>query len=158
MGVGDRVKVKADIGGGIDQFIGDLDRLGDKAEDISKRAIYEGANILADAVRKKIEGLSTAGRLTDYEKQGMLDGLGVAPMKKYGQEINTKIGMHGYNKHRTKKYPQGQPNAMIARSVEGGTSFRKPQPFIQPAVDQYKNKAQSAMSAEFDRQVGQIVK
>lgn len=157
MGVGDRVKVKAEVGGDIDQFIGDLDRLGNNVEEISKRAIYEGANVLADAIRRKIQGLSTSGRLTDYEKKGMLDGLGVAPMKKYGQVIDTKIGMHGYNTHKTKKYPKGQPNAMIARSVEKGTSFRKPQPFIQPAVEQYKNQAQSAMSAEFDRQVGRII-
>lgn len=163
----ENVKVRMEVGGGIDQFISDLNRLDANVEEMSKRSIYEGANVLANAIRKNIErlqvgehvkGEKSAIRLTDYEKKGMLDGLGVASMKQTGQIIDTKIGMHGYNKHKTKKYPQGQPNAMIARSVEKGTSFRKPQPFIQPAVEQYRNEAENAMSAEFDRQIGQIMK
>lgn len=151
------MNVKVEVGGGVDKFVSELDKLGDNVEEISKRAIYSGAKVLADAIRSNIQGLSTDKRLTDYEKEGMLVGLGVAPMKKNGQIIDTKIGMHGYNSHRTKKYPKGQPNAMIARSVEKGTSFRKPQPFIQPAVEQYKAEAENAMSAEFDRQVSKIV-
>ena len=155
-------RVKVNVGGGIDQFIGELDRVGMDVEEMSRRAIYEGANILADAIRKNLEALHVGEkgsniRLTEYEKKGMLEGLGVAKMQQRGQIIDTKIGMHGYNSHKTKKYPNGQPNAMIARSVEKGTSFRKPQPFIKPAVDSYKTKAESAMSAEFDRQISRRI-
>lgn len=151
------MNVKVDVGGGVDKFVSDLEKLGKDVEGISKRAVYAGADVIADAIRSNLQGLSTDGRLTDYEKEGMLEGLGIAPIKKNGQIIDTKIGMHGYNGHRTKKYPKGQPNALIARSVEKGTSFRKPQPFIKPAVERYKVEAENAMSAEFDRQVSKIV-
>lgn len=152
------MKVKAEIGGGVDRFISKLEEYEGDIEEISRRAIYDGADVLADEIRKAIEGLNTKdGRTADYEKEGLLEGLGIARMKKNGQRIDTKIGMHGYNHHPTKKYPRGQPNAMIARSIEKGTSFRKPQPFISNTVAKCRSEAESAMSAEFDRQTKKIM-
>lgn len=156
--MGDRVKVKAEVGGDINSFIGDLENYKDHIEEISRRAIYDGAKVLADQIRKSIEKLDTSGRTKDYEVDGLLDGLGVTPMKQNSQRIDAKIGMHGYNKHKTTKYPQGQPNAMIARSIESGTSFRRAQPFIAPTVSRYKDQAEHAMSEEFDRQTRKYMK
>ena len=152
------MKIRLDVGSGIDQYINDLERLKMSAEDVSKRAIYEGAGIVADEVRNSIRSLSTTdGRVKDYEKEGLLEGLGITPMRQNGQRIDAKIGMAGYNHHPTKKYPKGQPNALIARSIEKGTSFRKPQPFISKAVERCRTRAEAAMSAEFDRQTQKIM-
>lgn len=153
------MNVKCDIGGGLDTYIKDLEQYKDNIEEISRRAIYEGADVLADEIRKSIERLNTSdGRVTDYEKEGLLEGLGIARMRKNGTIIDAKIGMDGYNHHPTKKYPKGQPNAMIARSIEKGTSFRRPQPFISNTVERCRAQAENAMSAEFDRQTGHIMK
>lgn len=153
------MNVKCEIGGGIDEYINDLEKYQSNIEEISRRAIYEGADILADEIRASIKKLSTTdGRVKDYEKEGLLEGLGIARMRKTGTVIDAKIGMDGYNHHPTKKYPRGQPNAMIARSIEKGTSFRKPQPFISNTVERCRVQAEHAMSAEFDRQTGLIMK
>lgn len=153
------MKVRCDIGGGLDEYINDLERYQGDIEEISRRAIYEGADVLADEIRASIQKLNTTdGRVTNYEKEGLLEGLGIARMRKNGTVIDAKIGMDGYNHHPTKKYPNGQPNAMIARSIEKGTSFRKPQPFISNTVERCRTQAERAMSAEFDRQTGQIMK
>lgn len=153
------MNVKCEIGGGIDEYINDLEKYQGNIEEISRRAIYEGADILADEIRASIKKLSTTdGRVKDYEKEGLLEGLGIARMRQTGTVIDAKIGMDGYNHHPTKKYPRGQPNAMISRSIEKGTSFRKPQPFISNTVERCRAQAEHAMSAEFDRQTGLIMK
>jgi hypothetical protein len=59
---------------------------------------------------------------------------------------NVKVGFDGYNEHRTEKYPNGHPNSMIARSIEGGTSFLKPMPFVAPALKAKRKEAEEAMA------------
>lgn len=152
------MRVRVDVGAGIDTFISDLEKYEAYAEEFSKRAIWEGARIVTDDIRKSIQSLNTVdGRVKDYEKEGLLEGLGIATMKNSGDVIDTKIGMDGYNHHPTKKYPKGQPNAMIARSIEKGTSFRRPTPFISTAVERSSQAAVAAMSAEFDRLTAQVM-
>ena len=67
--------------------------------------------------------------------------------------INTKIGFDGYNATKTKKYPNGQPNALIARSIESGTSKHQKTPFVRPAISKAKAKAEAAMAASVDKDI-----
>ena len=50
----------------------------------------------------------------------------------------------------TRKYPHGQPNALIARAVISGTSFRKKNNFVGRAVKAVKAEAENQMRAAFD--------
>ena len=72
--------------------------------------------------------------------------------------VNVKIGFAGYNATRTDKYPQGQPNALIARAVNSGTTFRKKTRFVDKAVSASKKSAEAAMDAACNREIEKIMK
>ena len=95
-------------------------------------------------------------RLSDKEKQGLLDGFGVSPMQDDGGYINVKLGFDGYNGVKTKKYPKGQPNALIARVTESGSSYREKTPFIRPAVNASKKQAEQAGQMKIDEKIAAI--
>ncbi|MBQ6734847.1 MAG: hypothetical protein IJR00_08060 [Lachnospiraceae bacterium] len=100
--------------------------------------------------------------VTKIEKEGLLEGgpfvkndqgLGLAPIRKDKKFLNTKAGFAGYNKHITAKYDQGHPNAMVARAVESGTSFRRKCPFIAPTVRRFRHEAEDRMAKRFNQLV-----
>ena len=72
--------------------------------------------------------------------------------------VNVKLGCDGYNSTKTEKYPNGQPNVLIARSVNSGTTFRKKTKFVDKAVDSAKNAAEAAMDAACSREIEKIMK
>lgn len=139
-----------------------LDQLGADFDAIAKSAVYDAAAIVAKSIEAEIANLPRADEyergsaqnpidgITDSQRAGLIDGLGIARMEDDGQTINTKIGFDGYNATKTKKYPSGQPNAMIARSVESGTSFRRKNRFIKRAVDRARPAAEKAIADRFD--------
>ena len=94
---------------------------------------------------------------TKTEKKGMLEGLGLAPIRMDKDFINTKAGMDGYNDNRTAAWPKGKPNVMIARAIESGTSFRQKTPFIEPTYRKNKEKALELMAKEFDSLVTKYI-
>ena len=137
---------------------------------ICNMAVYDGAKIVADAVRTQIQGLQTVSdksnlyryrkkepaRLSESQKQGLLDGLGLAHFNVTDGFINTKIGFNGYNSIKTKKYTNGQPNAMIARMVEHGASTFVAQPFIRKAVNACMGTAIAAMDLRIDEEIAKM--
>ena len=56
---------------GLDDTVFVLNRLTDKSEGVIKRAIYDGAGILADAVRANIDTIKTGGP-SDWERRRRL--------------------------------------------------------------------------------------
>ena len=84
------------------------------------------------------------------QKTGILNALGVAPKRTDGDFVNVKIGVDGYNSIKTKKYKKGQPNAMIVRALESGTSFRTRSPFITKAVRKARRETEKAMADAYD--------
>lgn len=145
---------KFTIGHGLDDYI---KQLGEVAENTGKwtgQAIFAGAEIVADEIRKQIQALpvqegsakhGTRRNPSAVEIQGMLDGLGVAKKRVTNGFSNVKIGMDGYNSHVTDKYPQGHPNAMVARSILAGTTFMNRIPFVDQAVSAVRAAAEDKM-------------
>lgn len=157
---------KMTIGKGMDEYLAKLGNLEFAAPGLVGQAIYEGAKVVADQVRAEIEALPTAESKrvatprdpTQVEKDGLLDGLGVAKKKNDSGYINVKIGMDGYNTDKTKKYPQGKPNAMIARSIESGSTVMKRNAFISRAVNKTKKDAEAAMQKVIEEGIEKIMK
>lgn len=145
------------VGTGIDNYIKNLQDLEFSSEESAKRAVYEGAKIVTDAIRASIQGLPIGppreGKVTQAQKAGLLEGLGIAGFRKDGTFINVKVGMDGYNSEKSRKYPNGQPNALIARSLESGSSFAPKRPFIGPAVNRTKGAAEKAIAEKLEEEI-----
>ena len=102
-----------------------LSRLATDAEEIAKRAIYEGARIVADKVRSNLAGLPTdkfrflrgsdkLNGLTSQEKSDLLAGLGITPMAMDGGgNWNAKIGFDGYGSMPTKRTQRAFPISLL---------------------------------------------
>ena len=143
---------KMTVGKGLDEYLEKLGNLQEISPGLAGRAIYEGAKIVADQIRSNIEALPVQngpvkGRRDPYQDEidGMLAGLGIAKKRVEGGYVNVKIGMDGYNSRVTEKYPKGHPNAMIARSINIGTTFVNRNPFITKAVRSTKAAAEEKM-------------
>ena len=144
---------------GLDEYIAKLERIHAPREYIGE-AIYDGAGIVADAVKAQINGLPVHKQylppdgksrgITSQQKRGLQEGFGISKMQKDGDFYNVKLGFEGYNGQKTKKYPQGQPNSVIARSVCAGTSFRAANDFVGRGTRSAKAQAEQAMKNKFE--------
>nr|DAI76789.1 MAG TPA: hypothetical protein [Caudoviricetes sp.] len=154
---------------GIDNYIKRLNKLQQSTKDgVVGKTVYAGAAVVADSVRRAIQALpvgdgrAQGGGLVDTvtlpQKAGLLDGFGISRMKDDDGFVNVKLGFDGYNSTRTEKYPRGQPNALIARSVNSGTTFRKKTKFVDKAVNSAKKAAEAAMDAACSREIEKIMK
>ena len=137
--------------------------LGAKATEHIENAVKKGADPVADEIRARLNAVPVDD---SYHKPGQMRAgprsiqkgalqatLGVSPIRNDNGFINVKVGFDGYNHVRTDAWPSGQPNAMIARSIESGTSFMAANPFIGSAVRATKKAASDAMQKEIENLV-----
>lgn len=139
---------------GMDEYIKRINELGLCSTGMAKRALYEGVAVVGKSIRQAIIALpyDPIRGITHKQKDGLLDALGYSFMKNPKKGVwYVKIGFDGYNNVQTKKYPNGQPNAMIAAAINSGTSRRKKTNFIYKAVNKAKKESYAAMKARFDR-------
>ena len=90
-------------------------------------------------------------------KQGLLDGFGISKMEETDGYLHVKLGFDGYNSVKTDKYPQGQPNQLVARGVESGASWIEKTPFVRPAVRRTQKSAVKAMQNIIDEETEKIM-
>ena len=157
---------------GLKEYEKRLSTLGKEGKAIAEKAVYAGAAIIADAVRANINALPAvkdewgvvaynnnwSAPLTEPAKKGLQDGFGISPTGNEDGILNVKLGFDGYNDMKTKKYPKGQPNAIIARSLESGSSIAKKRPFVAPAVRKTKKAAEETMAKIIDEEIAKIMK
>ena len=159
---------------GLEVYERKLSRLEDMQEvrRIAGRAAYEGAKLIADEIRNNIHKLpahddkaglyayvlKNPAPLTRTAKQGLLDGLGIAPLTDDKGYLNVKIGFDGYNKLKTERFPKGQPNVLIARALESGSSVTEKHPFVRPAIQSKREDAQRKMAQVVDEEIEQRMK
>jgi hypothetical protein len=153
---------------GLEEYEAQLLKLRGLTEQMIGEAIYEGAAIVADEVKKGIESIPIDDRyaaggtmlhgITQEQKQGLLDGFGIASMQNENGYLHVKLGFNGYNSMRTKNFPNGQPNSMIARSVNSGSSFRQRIPFVDNAVNSAKSRAEEKMKQKLDEAIEKAIK
>ena len=78
-----------------------------KLEDVLGQAIYAGASVVADEIKDGIMALPLlsgygtketplSGGATKAQKEGLLDGFGIAPMQNSKGFVNVKLGFDGY--------------------------------------------------------------
>lgn len=146
---------------GLEEYEKQLLKLREVSTECIGKAIHDGAGIVADAVKQNISGLPIDERhvkngemlngISAKQKAGLISGFGIAPLKDENGYLNVKLGFAGYNDVKTRMYPNGQPNSVIARSVNSGTSFRQRIPFVDNAVNANKAACEQKMKDTFDK-------
>lgn len=147
-----------------------LGRLGDAAEGVIKKAVFPAAGIVADEIRKNIDNLPTDTMrllqdgeqftgLPQNQKIDLQRALGITGMRVDDNGfIGVRVGFGGYGTMKTRKYRKGVPNAMLARSVESGSSVRRKTPFVRPAINAKKKQAVEEMRKIIDSEIEKIMK
>lgn len=149
---------------GLSEYITALERLSRDISEIEGQAIYESAKVVADAVREGIDGLKTDGRKPyerkrrEEQKKGLQESFGISPLRDDNGFLNVKLGFNGYNSVETRKFPNGQPNAMVARVFNSGTSHNKKQPFFDKAIRATRQKALEKMKERLEQGIEQEMK
>lgn len=154
---------------GLDKYVAQLERLGKKTDTVISEAVYEMAKVVADEVKANLialpsvpdtEGLKAFASepqqkipITKAQKWGLVHSFGIASLRNEGGFIHVKIGFDGYNEVQTKTFPKGQPNALIARSIESGSSTREKTPFLRPALAAARKQAIEAARVKFDEAI-----
>ena len=133
---------------GLKEYEMELSRFGKDIERIAGAAIYQGAGIVADEIKKGIEGLPTK---TGVTKQGLIDGFGISGLQNDNGYRNVKLGFDGYNEN-------GVPNVLMARIFESGTSRMPKHPFIRPAINASKKRAEDEMARILDEEIEKVMK
>lgn len=152
---------------GVDELVAQYKKLDENTEKVIGKAIYNGAGVVARAVAASIESISTDNRFgtaenptigpSTIQKIGLQRALGITKMRNDNGFVNVKIGFDGYNSVKTKTWPQGQPNMMVARSVESGTSWMQKQPFMRKAEQSSRSQCEKVMSETVDREIQNII-
>lgn len=160
--------MKLTVGKGMEKYLEQLTTLYQAAPDQIGRAVYEGAKIVADAIKANINAIPTDEKrasegqkrsgISKIQKIGLEKGFGISKMRDSNGYLNVKIGFHGYNRLKTKKYPQGQPNAMIAATLEAGSSYTQKKPFVGPAVRKTRKPAEEKMADVIDSEISKVTK
>jgi len=155
---------------GVDDLIAEYSKLYDNTEEMIGKAIYQGAGVVFKSIQQAVDGINTddshefgtsdnpKSGPTSIQKQGLIHSLGIAKMRNDGGFRNVKIGFDGYNYVKTKTWPKGQPNAMVARSIESGTSWMSKQPFMRKAENSSKRRCEQVMADTIDKELTKIVK
>lgn len=151
--------------GGTDWLL-QLSRMRKGSREIIEKALRSGANIMADELRSATASLpvdehyAKSGEMISgikqAQKDGLLAGFGISPVDSDSGTYDVHVGWEGYNSIVTKRWPKGQPNAMIARSVNAGTYFMRATPFIDRTRSKCKRKSEQAMENTIAEEIGKI--
>lgn len=149
---------------GLDELMKAMEKVGKSAEKAASRGLYKGAGSVADSIRKEANSIKTEKfkyakdgkqRLpSPEEKAAVVGASGISKFRKNGLYINTSVGYQksGYaNIGGTQK-----PVALIANSINHGTSFMKKQPFFRKAKSQ--SKAIAIIEAEVEKEAEELLK
>lgn len=133
-----------------------LSKMDEKAPGVASKALYEGAGIMADEIKKSAATIRTASfkwassrkgqtRLPSPEEKEivMQADAGIAKFNKNGTEVDTSVGFRnaGYTQLKGKTVPIPK----IVNSINSGTSFMNKQPFVRKAASSGGKKAIAAM-------------
>ena len=153
---------------GIENLEKMLQRLGDKAPDVAAAALYDGADVIADAYTRAAGSIKAKKRQhnepdgqdpskarypTPAEKE-VLKKIGVSRFHKDADSVNTIVGpADGYVEINGRR----KAIRLIARSVNSGTSFMKKQPVFRQAVSRNRKAAKDKMVSTAEGLISDII-
>lgn len=145
---------------GLNEYVDMLDQISSvfAREYVIEAALQDGADVVADEQKKALEGLKVDNRpyvegkrdsILQIQKTGLIKSFGITPVQQKRNLIDVKTGFDGYN-------ALGQPNVMIARMLESGTSFMDKNPVISKATKRARNDCLNAMQDRITLEIDKI--
>lgn len=130
---------------GFDELYGKLNSFsaGSKTENICKAGLYDGADIMADAIKAAVP----------VDDGDLKASLFIQRFRNEDGTISTEIGFAGYDR-------DGVPNQMKANILESGTKRRElkdKKPFIRPTFNKVKAAANAAITKKIEESFVQIM-
>lgn len=151
---------------GLEDLSSQLNEMGEKAQGIAARGLYEGAGVMSEAINKAADGIKTAPfhyavfvtREPSPEEKAVIQaaGAGIAKFNKNGSEIDTSVGYanSGYAELNGKMVPIPK----IVNAVNSGTSFMKKQPFVRKSASKAKSEVLEKMRQYIEKEFEAIGK
>lgn len=139
------------VGSGIDDLIAKFGNLATESEEITKRCVYSGMKVVADAVVAGIGNIRPGNGITEADIASLRSGFGISRIRTQGSSIDAKTGFAGTN-------ARGKKNASIARAIESGTSYRSKQAFVSTAGRTAKGAAEAAMLKQLEEEINKRMK
>ena len=131
-----------------EDFLLKLSRLGDKTDEICKKALNAGGEVVLAKVKSNLSSVIGKDTKTDSRSTGELErSLGLSPVLiDDNGNANIKIGF---------KEPRsdGEINAKIASIIEYGKQGQQPKPFLKPARTSSKKACVKAMVETLEQEV-----
>jgi len=153
---------------------GDLDKRMEKLRIsvqnyVGKKALYGGADIFADTLRKEAEGIPEEvfrhldkeekfRSIAEKDKEHLIEALGISEFYNENGVTMTSVGFDGYQGIPTEKYPQGIPNALLARAINSGSSVRQRYPFLDRAAEKAAPLVEAKMKEITEKEIDKIMK
>lgn len=145
---------------GLDEWAARISKYENKSSAAIRAGMYDGAREMLAAVIIQVENLpAQPNRLlkngekfnvfTETNRKDLLDGLYVHHFVNNGSRIETWVSFDGYGSVPTKTYPQGVPNALIANSINSGSSVRVKNRFMTRAKKASEALALAAVEKGF---------
>lgn len=137
-----------------------LTALEEGAQGAAAAGLYDGAGIMADAIESAIDGIQNApfkytafgSRLPSPEEVAAIrGGVGIAKFDKNGSEVQTSIGFA--NAGYADVAGKSKPIALIANSINSGTSFLRKQPFFRKSVSKASKRAEEAIAKTIEQRL-----
>lgn len=151
---------------GIAEIEAMFDKLGAESQKVAAHALYEGAKVMADSVTSSAGGIrSEAFRYgtpehrrypTPEEAAAAQSATTISKFGNDGMSVSTTVGTSngGYANINGKSVPA----SLLARAINSGTSFMVKQPFFRKAVNSARQSATSAIVADAQRIMDEIVR
>lgn len=144
---------------GMAAFGGLLDKLSNESESLLKTGLYDANKEIYTEVERELSALPEGRHeLTPEQKQGLINTLYGSKMQNKDGEVYFIISVTGYNEKKTEKYPKGQPNIMILRSLERGTSYLHKHPVMRKSLNRSKKAAVAAMQNTISKEIAEMQK
>lgn len=142
-----------------------LSQMEQQASEVAAKALYIGAGIMADEIRKEAGNIKTgqgadresARYATEEEKQIVLEAAaGIAKFRKSDDSVDTSVGFR--NAGYAELHGRSVPIPKIVNAINSGTSFMHKQPFIRKAKNSGGKKATKAMQEAIEAEFEAVIK
>lgn len=131
-----------------EEFLRKLSTLGDRTDEVAKKALIAGGEIILDRTRANLIGVIGKDLQGPSRSTGQLvSALGLTPVRvDRNGNYNIKIGFDEYRS-------DGTSNAGVANIIEFGKHGQPAKPFLTPAKKQVGNQALEKMKQIIEEEI-----